>query len=302
MIFHKQVDTKCIYCHGRGCVNCAGRHLTEVTGEVRVGLLSVEQLERVVDCLATRPGLKLELTIVVPGPEPAKMVWAEFAADQEAQWLGAMDGSLWAQTGRVPVPRAKNAGRRRVQALLDKMERTNPEGHELRHARWMLSRWLQHDTCYAREQVARWRGEVERLEAEQAKGPDEAGTPVDMPRRVVLSRARGWRMPSNTVKVDRATRWGNPFKPGDLVTGVPGFCKGGCDERVIASAAEAVLCYEAWLAGAVNLYSQKPPAMWDLAKHLRGKNLACWCKEGEACHAEVLLKWANGKEAEKYAA
>lgn len=32
-----------------------------------------------------------------------------------------------------------------------------------------------------------------------------------MPDRITLSRARGWRMPESTVKVDRTTRWGNPF-------------------------------------------------------------------------------------------
>jgi hypothetical protein len=26
---------------------------------------------------------------------------------------------------------------------------------------------------------------------------------------------------------------------------------------------------------------------------LRGKNLACWCKLGTACHADVLLELAN---------
>lgn len=26
---------------------------------------------------------------------------------------------------------------------------------------------------------------------------------------------------------------------------------------------------------------------------LRGKNLACWCKPGEPCHADVLLELAN---------
>ena len=31
------------------------------------------------------------------------------------------------------------------------------------------------------------------------------------PRRVQLRRTRGWRMPANTVKVDRTTRFGNPF-------------------------------------------------------------------------------------------
>lgn len=26
---------------------------------------------------------------------------------------------------------------------------------------------------------------------------------------------------------------------------------------------------------------------------LRGKNLACWCPEGQPCHADVLLEVAN---------
>ena len=33
------------------------------------------------------------------------------------------------------------------------------------------------------------------------------------PTRIQLRRTKGWRMPENTVKVDRTTRWGNPFKP-----------------------------------------------------------------------------------------
>lgn len=78
--------------YGGNKLDCAGRYLAGVTGEVRVGLLSAEQLERGVDCLATRPGLKLHLTIVVPGPEPAKMVWGAFAEDKEAQWLGSLNG------------------------------------------------------------------------------------------------------------------------------------------------------------------------------------------------------------------
>lgn len=39
--------------------------------------------------------------------------------------------------------------------------------------------------------------------------------PMSAPTRVQLSRAKGWRMPPNTVKVDRSTRWGNPWTPGD---------------------------------------------------------------------------------------
>lgn len=31
------------------------------------------------------------------------------------------------------------------------------------------------------------------------------------PKRIQLKRAKGWRMPIGAVKVDRSTRWGNPF-------------------------------------------------------------------------------------------
>lgn len=30
---------------------------------------------------------------------------------------------------------------------------------------------------------------------------------------------------------------------------------------------------------------------------LRGKNLACWCRPGEPCHADVLLELANPESA-----
>jgi hypothetical protein len=32
-----------------------------------------------------------------------------------------------------------------------------------------------------------------------------------VPRRLQLQRSKGWRMPANTVKVDRSTLFGSPF-------------------------------------------------------------------------------------------
>ena len=32
------------------------------------------------------------------------------------------------------------------------------------------------------------------------------------PQRIQLKRTKGWKMPPNTVKVDRSTRWGNPWR------------------------------------------------------------------------------------------
>lgn len=116
------------------------------------------------------------------------------------------------------------------------------------------------------------------------------------PERVTLKRKKGWRMPDNTVKVDRATKWGNPFAVGDRVTGIPGLCRGAMEERELATAEEAVLCFKLWLAGAVTLYDRRPPKVGEIQEELRGRHLACWCKPGAACHAEVLLDIANGEE------
>lgn len=33
----------------------------------------------------------------------------------------------------------------------------------------------------------------------------------------------------------------------------------------------------------------------ELLAPLKGKDLGCWCKLTERCHADVLLKWANGQ-------
>lgn len=91
--------------------------------------------------------------------------------------------------------------------------------------------------------------------------------------RIQLSRAKGWKMPENTVKVDRSTPYGNPWRAGLFVN---------------FTAQDAVDSFRAWMRG--DLKNSYPVP--DLAP-LRGKNLACWCKPGEPCHADVLLELAN---------
>lgn len=39
------------------------------------------------------------------------------------------------------------------------------------------------------------------------------------------------------------------------------------------------------------------PCDADIRANLRGKNLACWCKDGP-CHADVLLELANAEAGE----
>jgi hypothetical protein len=104
------------------------------------------------------------------------------------------------------------------------------------------------------------------------------------PIRIQLSRAKGWRMPPNTVKVDRSTHWGNRYRVGD------GEVQTWLGPAVIETAADAVAAFRAdleWKRGV------DPDGFERWIAPLRGKNLACWCKPSAICHADVLLEWAN---------
>lgn len=90
-------------------------------------------------------------------------------------------------------------------------------------------------------------------------------------------------MPPNTMKVDRTTKWGNPFVVGKH--GTRDYC---------------VQLFEYLLGGLVCVSADNVQAQEDYRAMaardrllLRGKNLACWCPLGEPCHADVLLRLAN---------
>jgi hypothetical protein len=107
-----------------------------------------------------------------------------------------------------------------------------------------------------------------------------------MPDRIQLSRAKGWRMPEGAVKVDRTTKWGNPFWIGVKVCSGQGF---DYTEDKITTAAKAVEAFRDML----QLDRRNFPSDAEIRAQLRGKTLACWCKPGTPCHADVLLEIAN---------
>lgn len=108
------------------------------------------------------------------------------------------------------------------------------------------------------------------------------------PRRIQLSRAKGWRMPMSARKVDRSTPWGNPFGLTQLYhtfgqRGLPAPC---IPLRIAPGLDRSLDMYVAWLAAKL---SDDP----DFLAPLRGRDLACWCKLDAPCHADVLLRLAN---------
>ena len=89
------------------------------------------------------------------------------------------------------------------------------------------------------------------------------------PKRIQLSRKKGWQMPPDTVKVDRTTIWGNNFRVEDFDS--------------------AWACVDMFEHDLAKFSCFHPEDFAIYIKPLIGKNLACWCKIGTPCHADVLL-------------
>lgn len=77
--------------------------------------------------------------------------------------------------------------------------------------------------------------------------------------RVVNMRREGY-----DVRIDRRSKWGNPFRIGPDGT-----------------RAEVIEKYEAWL--------QTQPDLLAALPELQGKRLGCWCAP-EPCHGDVLAR------------
>lgn len=102
-------------------------------------------------------------------------------------------------------------------------------------------------------------------------------------------------MPANTVKVDRATRYGNPYfvvQNGDLWH-VAKWMKRGEVRIPIRCSSDFPQKTDATKAAVEMFRVKRIPEIRSLIAGLRGKNLACWCKSDEPCHADVLLDEAN---------
>jgi hypothetical protein len=89
------------------------------------------------------------------------------------------------------------------------------------------------------------------------------------PQRIQQRRTAGWRKPAGAVYVGRPSRYGNPFRSD------------------VHTAAGAVSLYRIWLL-------DRPELVTAARTQLRGLDLACWCPLDQPCHADVLLKIANG--------
>lgn len=106
---------------------------------------------------------------------------------------------------------------------------------------------------------------------------------MNNPIRVQRKRAKGWKLPDHTVCVDRSTKWGNPFIVSKHGT------QAECLEFFEIMCSGYVVIGE----GIIEQQEKFHLQLENNLEELRGKNLACWCRDGTPCHADVLLKLAN---------
>lgn len=134
---------------------------------------------------------------------------------------------------------------------------------------------------------------------------------ITVPHGIQLQRAKGWRLPANTVVVGRCGRcvfcggrrsgplrgitarrpcFGNPFT-------VAGALESGFATTVDDAQKLCADAFESWVNGeSMWAYADGERRLEWLLGHLRdlrGRNLGCWCGLGCPCHRNTLLRVSN---------
>lgn len=105
---------------------------------------------------------------------------------------------------------------------------------------------------------------------------------MSTPQRIQRKRTKGSRAPLDenglrAIYVGRPSAFGNPFEA------INPEC-----------AAQCVKSFEEWIKGErLGCLPERRAALLRRLPELRGRNLSCWCAEGRACHADVLIEMAN---------
>lgn len=125
--------------------------------------------------------------------------------------------------------------------------------------------------------------------------PVSPGGPARFQRR----RTKGWRAPEGAVYVGRPTRFGNPFTLAPAASQRGGLLdmwaveykgrKLGRWDDIADARADAADRFARWI---------REPEQADTRRLFRallhGRDLTCWCPLDQPCHADVLLRLANG--------
>lgn len=103
--------------------------------------------------------------------------------------------------------------------------------------------------------------------------------------RIQRKRTKGFKLPPNTVCVDRSTRYGNPFVVGTYQKHPLKYL----GLVLVRDKHHAKVLFKEWLA----VTEEGRKVAKRARDELRNKNVACFCGVNDDCHGDVLLKMAN---------
>lgn len=120
------------------------------------------------------------------------------------------------------------------------------------------------------------------------------------PRRLTFHRTKGFDLQGTSralnglpaKMVTRPGKWGNPFAIKDMAARF--------QLKPQAAHDKAIELHRQWMEGTLDpaLWpGEAPPAIADIRAELSGHNLACWCRQDETCHADLLVVLANPETA-----
>lgn len=112
-----------------------------------------------------------------------------------------------------------------------------------------------------------------------------------MPKRIQRKRTKGFKTPANTIYVGRPSKFGNPF----LVSKSDDYSTIRCVLAFKECLTNNSMVYVHFDELEATTQYNRFKYMSENIKTLKGKNLSCFCKEGNPCHADVLLDLANKK-------
>jgi hypothetical protein len=118
-------------------------------------------------------------------------------------------------------------------------------------------------------------------------------TAVEKPKRIQRKRTKGWRMPPGVVYVGRPGFWGNPYGADALSLALYRNTVQGIWNPTLLDGLPETTRQEVYQSHIEWRVRSKHILRPEIQSLLRGKDLACWCREGAPCHADILLELAN---------
>jgi hypothetical protein len=122
------------------------------------------------------------------------------------------------------------------------------------------------------------------------------------PKRIQLSRRKGWRDPPGTLRVCRPSRFGNPFRLGEAYEVHYGTPREPTDKLVrVLDPAAAVYLFEDWLwgrltCGGMAMVRRREWIIEHLGLVRDAKYIGCWCSVAKSCHGDTLISLASAGE------